>query len=130
MGDDRGTGMCAGSQLTNLARTGSALDGGTFHAPAFRFFHFLYIIKLMARIGAFEELVLLAVAGLAGSGYGVTIRAELEAETGEAISLGAVYATLERLERKGLVRSSVGPATAERGGRRKRVFRVSGAGSA
>jgi PadR family transcriptional regulator, regulatory protein PadR len=84
----------------------------------------------MARIGAFEELVLLAVAGLAGAGYGVTVRAELEAETGEAISLGAVYATLERLERKGLVRSSVGPATAERGGRRKRVFRVSAAGSA
>src|SRR5438132_1471276 len=81
-----------------LAASGSALDGGTFHAPAFRFFHFLYIINLMARIGAFEELVLLAVASLAGSGYGVTIRAELEAETGEAISLGAVYATLERLE--------------------------------
>jgi PadR family transcriptional regulator len=84
----------------------------------------------MSRIGAFEELVLLAVLGLGGSGYGVTIRAELEAETGEAISLGAVYATLDRLERKGLVRSTVGPATAERGGRRKRVFRVSAAGSA
>ncbi|HTH64687.1 MAG TPA: PadR family transcriptional regulator [Gemmatimonadales bacterium] len=84
----------------------------------------------MSRIGAFEELVLLAVLGLDGSGYGMTIRAELEAETGEAISLGAVYATLDRLERKGLVRSTVGPATAERGGRRKRVFRVSAAGSA
>jgi PadR family transcriptional regulator PadR len=84
----------------------------------------------MSRIGAFEELVLLAVLGLGGSGYGVTIRAELEAETGEAISLGAVYATLDRLERKGLVRSTVGLATAERGGRRKRVFRVSAAGSA
>lgn len=84
----------------------------------------------MSRIGAFEELVLLAVLGLGASGYGVTIRAELEAETGEAITLGAVYATLDRLERKGLVRSTVGPATAERGGRRKRVFRVSAAGSA
>ena len=84
----------------------------------------------MSRIGAFEELVLLAVLGLGGAGYGVTIRAELEAETGEAISLGAVYATLDRLERKGLVRSTVGLATAERGGRRKRVFRVSAAGSA
>lgn len=84
----------------------------------------------MSRIGAFEELVLLAALGLGGSGYGVTIRAELEAETGETISLGAVYATLDRLERKGLVRSTVGPATAERGGRRKRVFRVSASGSA
>lgn len=84
----------------------------------------------MSRIGAFEELVLLAVLGLDGSGYGVSIRAELEAETGEAISLGAVYATLDRLERKGLVRSTIGAATAERGGRRKRVFRVSAAGTA
>lgn len=84
----------------------------------------------MSRIGAFEELVLLAVLGFDGSGYGVTIRAELEAETGEAISLGAVYATLDRLERKGLVRSTIGPATSERGGRRKRVYRVSAAGSA
>lgn len=83
----------------------------------------------MARIGAFEELVLLAVVGLAGAGYGVTIRAELEAETGETISLGAVYATLDRLERKALVRSSVGAATGERGGRRKRVFRATPAGS-
>lgn len=84
----------------------------------------------MARLGAFEELVLLAVVGQAGAGYGVTIRADLESETGETISLGAVYATLDRLERKGLVRSALGAATAERGGRRKRVFRVTGAGSA
>jgi PadR family transcriptional regulator PadR len=84
----------------------------------------------MSRIGAFEELVLLAVLGLDGSGYGVSIRDELEAETGETISLGAVYATLDRLERKGLVRSTVGSATPERGGRRKRVFRVSAAGTA
>jgi DNA-binding PadR family transcriptional regulator len=84
----------------------------------------------MARIGAFEELVLLAVVGLAGDGYGVSIRGDLEKETDETISLGAVYATLDRLERKGLVRSTVGAATAERGGRRKRVFRATAAGSA
>jgi PadR family transcriptional regulator len=84
----------------------------------------------MSRIGAFEELVLLAVLGLDGSGYGVSIRDELEAETGETISLGAVYATLDRLERKGLVRSTVASATAERGGRRKRVFHVSATGTA
>ena len=74
--------------------------------------------------------MLLAVLGLDGAGYGVSIRAELEAETGETISLGAVYATLDRLERKGLVRSTVGSATPERGGRRKRVFRVSATGTA
>lgn len=83
----------------------------------------------MSRIGAFEELVLLAVLGLGSSGYGVSVRAELEAETGETISLGAVYATLDRLERKGLVRSTVGPATPERGGRRRRVYRVSATGA-
>ena len=83
----------------------------------------------MSRIGAFEELVLLAALGLDGSGYGVSIRAELEAETGESISLGAVYATLDRLERKGLVRSTVGSATPERGGRRKRVYKVSATGT-
>lgn len=84
----------------------------------------------MARIGAFEELVLLAVGGLAGEGYGVTIQTELERETGEAITLGAVYSTLDRLERKGLLRSRMGAATAERGGRRKRLYRITPDGAA
>ena len=84
----------------------------------------------MGRIGAFEELVLLAVGRLAGEGYGITIQAALERETADAISLGAVYATLERLERKGYVRSRVGAATAERGGRRKRLFQVTADGVA
>jgi len=84
----------------------------------------------MARVGAFEELVLLAVGQLAGAGYGVTIQAELERETGGAISLGAVYATLYRLERKGLVHSRVGAATRERGGRRKRLFHITARGVA
>ena len=84
----------------------------------------------MARIGAFEELVLLAVGGLGSAGYGVTIQAELERETDETISLGAVYATLDRLERKGMVRSHLGAATAERGGRRKRLFQISADGLA
>jgi PadR family transcriptional regulator PadR len=74
--------------------------------------------------------VLLAVSGLAGEGYGVTIQAELERETDETISLGAVYATLDRLERKGLLRSRVGAATAERGGRRKRLYRITPDGAA
>lgn len=82
------------------------------------------------RLGGFEELVLLVVAGLRGAGYGVTIQEQLEAETGQLISVGAVYATLDRLERKGGVSSRLGPATAERGGRPKRLFRVTAAGSA
>lgn len=82
------------------------------------------------RLGGFEELVLLAVASLRSAGYGVTIQEQLEAEAGQPISLGAVYATLDRLERKGYVHSRVGPATAERGGRRKRLYRVTAAGAA
>jgi len=82
----------------------------------------------MPRIGSFEELVLLAVLALRESAYGVTVREELEAETGERISLGAVYATLDRLQRKRLVRSRLGDATAERGGRRKRLFTITAAG--
>lgn len=80
------------------------------------------------RLGGFEELVLLATASQGGAGYGVTIQEELEVETGQAVSVGAVYATLDRLERKGLVTSREGPATADRGGRRKRLFRVNADG--
>lgn len=84
----------------------------------------------MPRIGSFEELVLLAIAALGESAYGVTVRDELERETDERISLGAVYATLDRLQQKRLVRSRMGDATAERGGRRKRLFTVTAAGHA
>lgn len=80
------------------------------------------------RLGGFEELVLLATAALQGTGYGVTIQETIETETGQATSVGAVYATLDRLERKGLVSSREGAPTAERGGRRTRLFRVSAAG--
>lgn len=80
------------------------------------------------RLGGFEELVLLAVASLRGAGYGVTIQECLEEETGHQVSVGAVYATLDRLETKGYLNSRLGPATAERGGKRKRVFRISASG--
>ena len=82
------------------------------------------------RLGGFEELVLLAVAGLHGEGYGVTIRDALEEGSGRKVSVGAVYATLDRLERKGYVRSWMGGATAERGGRRKRLFEITSSGTA
>lgn len=80
------------------------------------------------RLGGFEELVLLATASLGGAGYGVTIQEQLEEEAGDTVSVGAVYSTLDRLERKGLVTSREGAPTAERGGRRKRLFRVTAAG--
>ncbi|HEX7088621.1 MAG TPA: helix-turn-helix transcriptional regulator [Longimicrobiales bacterium] len=81
-------------------------------------------------LGEFEHLVLLAVARLEGAGYGVTIRREIERRAGRAAAIGAVYATLERLEAKGYVSSRLGEPTAERGGRARRHFRLEPAGAA
>jgi len=82
------------------------------------------------RLGGNEELVLLAAASLGEQAYGVTVRQRLERETGSSVSLGAVYAILDRLERAGYVRSAWGEATPQRGGRRKRMFRVTAPGLA
>lgn len=76
-------------------------------------------------LGEFEQLVLLALLHLKDTAYGVTIRQEIEARTGREAGLGSVYKTLERLEQKGLVTSWVGEPTPERGGRRKKHYRVS-----
>jgi len=81
-------------------------------------------------LAGLEELVLLAAASLGEQAYGVTVQQRLEGETGSPVSLGAVYAVLDRLERKGYVRSSWGEATPQRGGRRKRMFRVTAPGLA
>jgi DNA-binding PadR family transcriptional regulator len=79
-------------------------------------------------LGEFEHLVLLAVVRLGKDAYGMQVRREIHDCTGRDVSIGAVYATLERLAAKGLVRSQLGEATPERGGRAKRSFRVTGAG--
>lgn len=80
-------------------------------------------------LGEFEHLVLLAVARLGGEGYGMTIRREIESRTGRAVSIGAVYTTLGRLEQKGLVGSRVGRSTPQRGGRARRHFELHRAGA-
>lgn len=79
-------------------------------------------------IGEFEELVLLAILKLGDNAYGVPIREALEEATGRTVSVGALYATLNRLEEKGLISAKTGDATPERGGRAKRYFTVLGAG--
>jgi PadR family transcriptional regulator len=79
-------------------------------------------------LGEFEELVLLAIIALEGNAYGVTLRQHLEKEAGRTVSYGALYTTLDRLERKGFVSSWYGGATATRGGRSKRFFQVEGLG--
>ncbi len=82
----------------------------------------------MAYPGEFELLVLLAVLRLGDGAYGVTIREELEEETTRTLTLGAVYKTLGRLEGKGFLETRVAPPTRERGGRRKKLYRITPAG--
>ncbi len=81
-----------------------------------------------AHIGEFEEMVLLAVYSVDGEAYGVSLQEKLEQLLQRSISIGAVYAALDRLERKGYVVSWVGGATGQRGGRRKRFFEITAAG--
>jgi DNA-binding PadR family transcriptional regulator len=80
-------------------------------------------------LGEFEEVVLLAVAVLAPEAYSVVIAEELEQQMCKTVTTGAVHAALQRMENKGLVSSKMGEATSERGGRRKRIFMVTTAGS-
>ncbi|MBC8154491.1 MAG: helix-turn-helix transcriptional regulator [Bacteroidetes bacterium] len=79
-------------------------------------------------LGEFEEVVLLAVAVLVPKAYSVVVAEELERETGQTVSTGAVHAALQRLEQKGYLSSQLGEATPERGGRRKRLFTVTALG--
>jgi PadR family transcriptional regulator, regulatory protein PadR len=74
--------------------------------------------------GEFEQIVLLALLRLGKNAYGVPIRHEIEHRAKRAVSIGALYSTLDRLEAKGYVASWFADATAERGGRSKRYFRV------
>jgi PadR family transcriptional regulator PadR len=80
------------------------------------------------RLGRFEELVLHAVARLGDGAYGVPIRRQIADWTERDVSFGAIYTTLERLERKGYVSSRTGEPTPERGGRAKKYFRIEAPG--
>jgi len=73
-------------------------------------------------LGGFEKLLLLAVLRLGESAYGAAIFEELERRTARGVAPGAVYVTMRRLEKKGLVRSRPGESTPERGGRAKRLY--------
>jgi len=75
-------------------------------------------------LGEFEYLLITAAAGLGDNAYGAAIRGEIESTTGRKCSIGALYTTIERLETKGLLKTWMGEATAERGGRAKRMVRV------
>lgn len=75
-------------------------------------------------LGEFEELVLLTAAVLGDNAYGVAIMHEIIEQTQRPVRLNQVHAALQRLEDKGMVRSKMGDPTPERGGRRKRLFKV------
>ena len=81
-------------------------------------------------LGEFEIVVLAALIRLGRDGYGVTIRQEIEDRTKRSVSVGALYATLSRLEEKEYVTSRVGEATAARGGRAKRHYEITAIGHA
>lgn len=80
------------------------------------------------QLGEFEELVLLTIAVLFDDAYGAAVVEELTKRLDRPMSLGAVHRTMQRLEEKKLVYSRFGPATSERGGRRKRLYGVTATG--
>lgn len=80
------------------------------------------------RLGDFEEVILLFVGILDTDAYAFRIAEEFESQTGRSVSIGSVHSTLVRLEEKGFLKSEMGNATAERGGRRKRIFSITAYG--
>lgn len=80
------------------------------------------------KLGAFEELVLLAVGSLGDDAYGVAIKETLQEKIGKNPSIGALHSALYRLEDKGCLSSEEGGATTERGGRRKKFYRLTAYG--
>jgi PadR family transcriptional regulator PadR len=81
-------------------------------------------------LGEFEYLILTVAATLDEDAYGAAIRAQIEQKTGRQCSIGALYTTIERLEAKGLLKTWMGDATPQRGGRAKRMVRVTPKGHA
>ena len=79
-------------------------------------------------LGEFEQLLLLALMHVDEEAYGVEIRRTIEERTGRTVSPGAVYTALDRLERRGLVSSRLGELTPQRGGKRKRYYRLEAVG--
>ena len=83
---------------------------------------------MASTIGDFEQRILFALIHLGADAYGVSIRDEIEGRTGRAVSAGALYTALDRLEKRGLVSSRLGDPTPERGGKRKRLYTLQPAG--
>jgi DNA-binding PadR family transcriptional regulator len=117
-------------------RTGQDTDGSAEWAETlFRPITYFYSVEIgelaMTRssyLGAFEEIVLLALVQVGEGAYGMTVRREIEERSGRSVSIGAVYSTLDRLERKGYVSSQLADPDAVRRGRARRYFKIEQAG--
>jgi DNA-binding PadR family transcriptional regulator len=81
-------------------------------------------------LGEFEQMVLLSIMRLGADAYGLAIHEELEQVAGRSPSSGSLYTTLDRMERKGLVRSEAGESNSDRGGRPRRYVHVTAEGRA
>jgi len=81
-----------------------------------------------SKLGDFEETILLIVGILGDDAYAFKIAEEFESQTNRPVSIGAVHSTLSRLEDKGFLKSAMGQASAERGGRRKRIYTITAEG--
>ncbi len=80
------------------------------------------------KLGDFEEVILLLVGILGNEAYAFKIADEFESQTKRTVSIGAVHSTLTRLADKGFLDSKMGEASAERGGRRKRIYEITASG--
>ena len=85
-------------------------------------------IMIETKLGEFEEVILLLVGILGEEAYAFNIAQEFESQTDRSVSIGAVHSTLTRLEEKGFLKSGMGDSTAERGGRRKRIYTITAYG--
>jgi DNA-binding PadR family transcriptional regulator len=79
-------------------------------------------------LGEFEYFILSSAARLGEDAYGAAMRQDIEALTGRQCSIGALYTTLDRLEQKGFIKTRMGEPTAERGGRAKKMVRITAKG--
>jgi PadR family transcriptional regulator PadR len=85
---------------------------------------YYYYNVILIMLGEFEYLLITVAAGLGDEAYGAAIRQEIETMTERKCSIGAIYTTIDRLEAKGLLKTWMGDATPQRGGRAKRMVRL------
>ena len=100
------------------------LDSRPLHA------YIVGIVPVQSPLGEFEVVVLMAVLHLGPGAFASAIRNEIEQRTGRSVSRGSIYITLDRLEEKNLLTSTLGHASADRGGRPKRLFKITTRGTA